>query len=83
MDLLQPEQIRDRILNHLPDAEVTVTDLTGTRDHWQVRIVSAAFAGKTPIARHRMVYAMFESELQGPIHALTLTTLTPEQAQTA
>lgn len=60
-----------------PDADVRVNDLTGTQDHWQATIVSAAFAGLSPIARHRKVYAALAEEMKGPIHALTLTTLAP------
>lgn len=75
--------IEDRIREALPDAEVVARDMTGTADHWEVRIVSAAFEGKLPLARHRLVYAMFEAEMEGsnaPIHAMTLRTLTPAQA---
>ncbi|MFO0749227.1 MAG: BolA family transcriptional regulator [Myxococcota bacterium] len=60
-----------------PDADVRVHDLTGTLDHWQATIVSSAFAGLAPIARHRKVYAALVEEMKGPIHALTLTTLAP------
>ena len=60
-----------------PDAVVTLKDLTGGQDHWQAQIVSAAFSGLTPIARHRKVYAALAEELKGPIHALSLRTLAP------
>ncbi len=80
MELMTAEQISERIQQALPDARVQVNDLTGTRDHWEVQIVSSAFQGKMPIARHRMIYDIFSEEMKGPIHALTLKTLTPEQA---
>ena len=54
--------------------------LTGTRDHWKARIVSAAFSGKSLIARHRLVMAALVEEMKGPIDALTLDTLTPDEA---
>ena len=47
--------------------------------HFRVTVVSAAFAGKTPLARHRAVHALLSKELQHDIHALALTTLTPEE----
>ena len=58
-------------------------DLTGTADHWKATIVSAGFAGKTLIQRHRLVMAALARELEGPsapIHALTMDTRTPEEA---
>ncbi|KTF40792.1 BolA family protein [Xanthomonas translucens] len=48
--------------------------------HFEATVVSAAFAGKLPLARHRMVYATLGELMGGAIHALALTTLTPEQA---
>lgn len=80
MDLLTAEQIEARIREALPDAHVVVTDLTGTRDHWQVEVISAAFEGLNRIARQRKIYALFQEELKGPLHALTLKTQTPEEA---
>lgn len=81
MRLMTVEEISARIKAALPDARVDVVDLTGTRDHWQATIVSEAFKGKLPLARHRMIYDLFGEELKGPIHALTLKTLTPDQAK--
>jgi stress-induced morphogen len=70
-----------RIEEALPGATVELTDLTGTRDHWQARIVAPGFAGQRPLARQRAVYAALGELMSGPIHALTLQTLTPEQAE--
>lgn len=47
--------------------------------HFRLEIVSAAFAGQTRIARQRIVYGILAEELAGPVHALQLTTLTPEE----
>ena len=47
--------------------------------HFHVDIVSAAFAGEPRVARQRRVYALLAEELAGPVHALGLTTLTPEE----
>jgi BolA protein len=47
--------------------------------HFQVAVVSAAFAGKNRVARQRLVYALLADELRTDIHALSLTTLTPEE----
>ena len=48
--------------------------------HFTVQIVSAAFEGKGQVARQREVYALLAEELQGSVHALALTTLTPDEA---
>jgi stress-induced morphogen len=76
---MKAEDIIAKIRLALPDAIVELKDLTGTEDHWQARIVSAAFSGKSLIQRHRMVMGALDQELQGPIHALTLDVRTPEE----
>lgn len=52
----------------------------GGESHFSVRVVSAAFAGKSRVERHRMVNSVLADELAGPVHALQLTTQTPEEA---
>ena len=78
---METSQISQRILAAMPDAQVEVHDLTGGGDHFEARIVSAAFEGKNRVARHRLIYGLFEEEMKGPIHAFTLQTLTPGEAQ--
>ena len=51
----------------------------GGQGHFSVDIVSAAFAGKLPLARHRMVYAALGSMMQDDIHALAIRARTPEE----
>jgi BolA protein len=51
--------------------------------HVSVTVVADAFAGKAPLARHRMVYAALAEEMQGPIHALAITAKTSSEAQKA
>jgi len=48
--------------------------------HFEATVVSEAFAGKLPLARHRMVYATLGDLMGGAIHALALKTLTPGEA---
>ncbi len=47
--------------------------------HFHVEVVASAFAGESRVARQRRVYALLAEELAGPVHALGLTTLTPEE----
>ena len=72
-------EIERRITAAMPDARIELRDLTGTADHWQATIVSSAFEGKPPVARQRAVFAALGELMNGPIHALTLKTLTPAQ----
>jgi BolA protein len=55
----------------------------GARDegesHFQVAITAAAFAGKSRVARQRLVYGLLAAELETDIHALSLTTLAPDE----
>jgi BolA protein len=53
----------------------------GGESHFRVEIVSAAFAGLSRVARQRLVYSLLEAELKGPVHALALRTLTPEETE--
>ena len=75
------DQIAAKIRAALPDADVVLEDLTGTSDHWKVRIVSAAFAGKSLMQRHRVINAVLAEELKGPIHALTMDVLAPDEVR--
>ena len=73
-----PDAVRQRLLATFPDARVEVTDLTGTQDHFQALVVTPAFQGKTRIEQHKMVYAALGDLMNGPIHALALTTRASE-----
>jgi BolA family transcriptional regulator, general stress-responsive regulator len=48
------------------------------RGHFNVKIVSAKFAGTKPLERHRMVYAALGSLMQTDIHALSVNALCPD-----
>jgi stress-induced morphogen len=77
---MKPEDITAKIRVTIPDAEVSLKDLTGTQDHWEAAITSDAFIGKSLIERHRLVNHALREELKGPIHALTLTLKTRTEA---
>ena len=66
----------------LPDAQVTIRDLAGDGDHYAANVVSAAFKGKSRVQQHQMVYAALKGKMGGDLHALALTTATPEDAPT-
>ena len=69
--------IEAMILAALPDAAVTITDLAGDGDHYAARVTSAAFAGKSRVAQHKLVYDALGGRMGGVLHALQLTTAVP------
>ncbi len=75
---LDAETIRELIETGLPGARADVRGEDGV--HFEATVVSEAFRGKLPLARHRMVYATLGELMGGAIHALALKTLTPDQA---
>ena len=71
------DTIKSRLLTAFPDAHVEVTDLTGTRDHFQALVVTGSFQGRSRVEQHKMVYAALGELMSGDIHALALTTRAP------
>lgn len=47
--------------------------------HYRLTLVSAAFHGKNTVARHRLVYDALGEMMRGPIHALAIKALTPDE----
>jgi len=47
--------------------------------HFTIKVVSAAFEGKSRVERHRMVNQVLAEELAGRIHALAVSALTPSE----
>jgi stress-induced morphogen len=72
-----PEAVQARLLAAFPGAHVEVTDLTGTKDHFQAVVVAREFQGKALVAQHKLVYAALGELMDGAIHALALTTRAP------
>jgi len=72
MDSTRIEQL---IQAGLPDAEVSVSGADGV--HFEARVISPSFAGKSTLQRHRMVYATLGELMGGEIHALALHTELP------
>ncbi len=72
MDSITIEQM---IRAGLPDAQVSVTGADGV--HFEAEVISASFAGKSTLQRHRMVYATLGELMGREIHALALRTDVP------
>jgi stress-induced morphogen len=75
--MIEAENLRRLLQTAFPGAEVQITDLTGTQDHYQVSIVADAFRGQPRMRQHKLVYEALGDLMRGPIHALTLKTSAP------
>ncbi|MDA8115364.1 MAG: BolA family protein [Acidithiobacillus sp.] len=71
--------IKSLIKQQLPDALIEVLGDDGV--HFEALVVSPAFVGLSLIKQHQMVYDALGERMREEIHALSLRTLTPEQAQ--
>jgi len=74
--MTSPEEIRRSIEAALPGARVAVADSTGAGDHFEVEVSAPAFAGKTLVEQHQLVYGAL-GQLMPRIHALALRTTAP------
>lgn len=72
------DEIERLIREALPDAVVEIKDLAGDGDHYAARVVSRAFAGKSRVKQHQMVYKALRGNMGAALHALALTTAAPE-----
>jgi stress-induced morphogen len=70
------DELKQRIEAAIPESDVEVVDLTGGGDHFQATVTSSAFAGRSRLEQHRLVYDVFGDEVGGPIHALSIKTRT-------
>ncbi len=78
MDAAEIERL---IKEALPDARVTIEDLRGDGEHYAALVVSAAFAGKSRVAQHQMVYQALKGGMGTTLHALALQTGVPEEGK--
>jgi stress-induced morphogen len=77
--VIEDNALTGLIVGTLPDAQVSIHDRTGTRDHFNVTVRSRAFEGKTLIEQHQLVYRALRAALtDGRVHAVELTTIVAE-----
>jgi stress-induced morphogen len=76
---MDAREIERLIKEALPDAAVEIRDLAGDGDHYAATVVSSAFKGLTRVKQHQMVYAALKGNMGGVLHALALTTSTPQE----
>ena len=73
--MVTPQHIKEWIEQNLAESEV---EISGDGRHFDAIIVCAAFAGKTRIQQHQMVYAALGDRMKDDIHALSMRTIAPE-----
>jgi len=76
--MVTPESIKTGIGAGLACEHVEVS---GDGQHFQALIVSSAFEGKSRVQRHQLVYKALGDRMREEIHALSMQTLTPEEAK--
>ena len=74
---MSASEIEAMIREALPDASVAIEDLRGDGDHYAATIVARAFAGKTRVQQHQLVYNALKGKMGHELHALALTTSAP------
>ena len=74
---MRSEDIQSLICEAFPDARVEIRDLAGDGDHYAATVVTEAFRGKSRVQQHQMVYAALKGKMGGELHALALTTSSP------
>lgn len=84
------DSIRAKLTGALAPASLDIVDESdqhkghagyreGGESHFRVTVVSDAFKGESRVARQRRVYAALADELAGPVHALSIRALTPDE----
>ena len=78
--MVTPEQIKGWIEENLTDSQV---EISGDGRHFEAIVVAEAFAGKSQVQRHKMVYGALGDRMKEQIHALSMRTLTPDELSDA
>jgi len=81
--VIEPQEITRKLQENAAfnGAMIDVQDLTGGKDHYRLVVVSTLFDGMPLLHRHKMIYQSLKEEMKQEIHALTLETLTPAEAE--
>eukprot|EP00850_Spirogloea_muscicola_P002661 SM000010S04299 [mRNA] locus=s10:883459:884719:+ [translate_table: standard] len=77
---LQPSQLVVEDVSHQHAGHAGV-DAGSSETHFNVKVVSKAFTGKTAVQRHKVVYDLLDAELRSGLHALSLVTKTPSEVE--
>ena len=74
--MIPPADLHALLQASFPDADIRITDLTGTQDHYEAAIGSDVFEGKSLLQQHRLVYAALGEAMKEKVHAFSFKTYT-------
>ena len=74
---MQAEEVQKILEGAFPGSWVSVDDMTGTGDHFEIVITSAVFRGQTLLEQHRQVQTALAGEMDKRIHAIKIKTRVP------
>tara|TARA_Y100000996_G_scaffold414616_1_gene406037 strand:+ start:29 stop:259 length:231 start_codon:yes stop_codon:yes gene_type:complete len=72
---IKEKEIKDLILNSIPDAEIDIKDLMGDNNHYSAVIKSEVFKGMSKIEQHKLIYKSLKGKMGNELHAFSITTL--------
>ena len=75
--MIQPDDIKQMIEQGLTGSQA---DVSGDGHHFEAVVVCDAFTGKNMVQQHQLVYQALGDKMKAEIHALSLKTLTPDEA---
>lgn len=75
------EDIKELIKKNMNVAFIDIQDMTGTRDHLDITVVSDDFKGKMLFEQHKILMTILSERLKTDIHAVQLKTMTIESAK--
>ena len=76
-------ELQAKIEDAFPGDDIFLTSPMGDDNHFQLRVVSEQFSGKTMVERHQLIYQALGDAMREAVHALAIKTYTPEQWQKA
>jgi stress-induced morphogen len=76
--MITTEELTGMLTAKLAEATIAVEDMTGTMDHFEVKVLWSGFEGKSLVEQHQYINEALSGPLNdGRIHALTIKTMTP------
>ena len=72
---LSLEELKQHILEAIPDASVDIKDLMGDNNHYSAVIKSEVFKGMSKIEQHKLIYKSLKGKMGNELHAFSITTL--------
>ncbi|WOK92595.1 hypothetical protein Cni_G01286 [Canna indica] len=78
---LSPIKLEVEDISHQHAGHAGVRGSTAGETHFNLRVISKEFEGKSLVKRHRLIYELLQEELQSGLHALAIDAKTPSEVQ--